>query len=123
MGNYSNLKKKDLLGIVADSARTELETALAVKCLRLEKEVGRLNDTVNDFFQCLYSVDRFLGKFKSKHGLADKFRSKSLANEIGELRARLKKGKRDTNSLSTDYPPKKKKIKRRPPQTPPDSYI
>ena len=88
----NNLKKKDLLGIVADSARTELETALAVKCLRLEKEVGRLNDAVNDFFQCLYSVDRFLGKFKSKHGLADKFRCKSQANEIGELRARLKAG-------------------------------
>lgn len=107
MGNYANLKKKDLLGIVADSARTELETALAVKCLRLEKEVGRLNDTVNDFFQCLYSVDRFLGKFKSKHGLADKFRCKSLANEIGELRARLMKDKQDANSLSTDCPPKK----------------
>ena len=107
MGNYANLKKKDLLGIVADSARTDLETALAVKCLRLEKEVGRLNDTVNDFFQCLYSVDRFLGKFKSKHGLADKFRSKTLANEVGELRARLKKGEQDVNSLSTDCPPKK----------------
>lgn len=104
MGNYSNLKKKDLLGIVADSARTELETALAVKCLRLEKEVGRLNDAVNDFFQCLYSVDRFLGKFKLKHGLADKFRCKSQANEIGELRARLKNGKQDANSLSTIYP-------------------
>lgn len=108
MGNsYSNLKKKDLLGIVADSARTELETALAVKCLRLEKEVGRLNDTVNDFFQCLYGVDRFLGKFKQKHGLADKFRCKSQAYEIGELRARLKKGEQDANSLSTDCQPKK----------------
>lgn len=107
MGNYSNLKKKDLLAIVADSGRTELETALAVKCLRLEKEVGRLNDAVNDFFQCLYSVDRFLGKFKSKHGLADKFRCKSQANEIGELRARLKNGKLDINSLSTIYPPEK----------------
>jgi len=107
MGNYDHLKKKDLLGIVADNARTELETALAAKCLRLEKEVGRLNDAVNDFFQCLYSVDRFLGKFKTKHGLADKFRCKSLANEIGELRARFKKGKQDVNSLSTDCPPKK----------------
>ena len=107
MGNYANLKKKDLLGIVADSARTELETALAVKCLRLEKEVGRLNDAVNDFFQCLYSVDRFLGKIKTKHGLADKFRCKSQANEIGNLRARLKKGEQDANSLSTDCPPKK----------------
>jgi len=107
MGNYANLKKKDLLGIVADNARTELETALAAKCLRLEKEVGRLNDAVNDFFQCLYGVDRFLGKFKTKHGLADKFRCKSLANEIGELRARFKKGKQDVNSLSTDCPPKK----------------
>ena len=107
MGNYANLKKKDLLGIVADSARTELETALAVKCLRLEKEVGRLNDTVNDFFQCLYSVDRFLGKFKTKHCLAERFRSKTLANEVGELRARLKKGEKDANSLSTDCPPEK----------------
>lgn len=107
MGNYANLKKKDLLGIVADSARTELETALAVKCLRLEKEVGRLNDAVNDYFQCLYSVDRFLGKFKQKHNLGDKFHSKSLANEIGELRARLMKDKQDANSLSTDCPPKK----------------
>lgn len=108
MGNsQANLKKKDLLAIVADSDRTELETALAVKCLRLEKEVGRLNDAVNDFFQCLYSVDRFLGKFKSKHGLADKFRCKSQANEVGELRARLKNGKQDVNSLPTDYPPKK----------------
>lgn len=107
MGNYANLKKKDLLGIVADSARTELETALAVKCLRLEKEVRQLNDAVNDYFQCLYSVDRFLGKFKTKHNLGDKFRSKSLANEIGELRARLMKDKQDANSLSTDCPPKK----------------
>lgn len=108
MGNsYANLKKKDLLAIVADSSRTELETALAVKCLRLEKEVGRLNDAVNDFFQCLYGVDRFIGKFKSKHGLADKFRCKSQANEIGELRARLKNGKLDINSLSTIYPPEK----------------
>lgn len=107
MGNYANLKKKDLLGIVADSARTELETALAVKCLRLEKEVGRLNDTVNDYFQCLYGVDRFLGKFKTKHCLAERFRSKSLANEVGELRARLMKDKQDANSLSTDCPPKK----------------
>lgn len=107
MGNYANLKKKDLLGIVADSARTELETALAVKCLRLEKEVGRLNDAVNDYFQCLYSVDRFLGKFKTKHCLAERFRSKTLANEIGELRARLMKDKPDVNSLSTDCPPKK----------------
>lgn len=113
MGNsYSNLKRKDLLGIVADSARTELETALAVKCLRLEKEVGRLNDTVNDFFQCLYSVDRFLGKFKQKHCLAERFRSKTLANEVGELRARLKKGKQDANSLSTDCPPKKEEKSR-----------
>lgn len=108
MGNsYANLKKNDLLGIVADRDRTELETALAVKCLRLEERLGQLNDAVNDFFQCLYSVDRFLGKFKSKHGLADKFRCKSQANEIGELRARLKKGKQDANSLSTDYSPKK----------------
>lgn len=107
MGNYSNLKKKDMLAIVADSSRTELETALAAKCLRLEKEVGRLNDAANDYFQCLYSIDRFLGKFKAKHGLAEKFRSKALANEIGELRARLRNGKQDTNSLSTDYPPKK----------------
>lgn len=91
MGNYTNLKKKDLLGIVADSSRTELETALAVKCLRLEKEVGRLNDAVNDYFQCLYSVDRFLGKFKAKHN----------------LRARLKNGKQDANSPSTIYPPEK----------------
>mgnify|MGYP003460991845 CR=1 FL=1 len=108
MGNsYANMKKKDLLAIVADSSRTELETALAVKCLRLEKEVGRLNDAVNDFFQCLYSVDRFLGKFKSKHSLAERFRSKALANEIGELRARLRNDKQDTNSLSTIYPPEK----------------
>lgn len=52
MGNsYANLKKKDLLAIVGDSSRTELETALA-----------------------------------------DKFRCKSQANEIGELRARIKAG-------------------------------
>ena len=108
MGNsYANLKKKDLLAIVADSARTELETALAVKCLRLENEVGRLTDTVNDYFQYMYSLDRFLGKFKQKHNLGDKFRCKSQANEIGELRARLKKGEQDENILSTAYPPKK----------------
>lgn len=88
----NNLKKKDLLGIVADNARTELETALAVKCLRLEKEVGRLNDAVNDYFQCTYSIDRFLGKFKQKHNLGDKFHSKSLANEVGNLQARIKAG-------------------------------
>ncbi len=102
--SYANLKKKDLLAIVADGARTELETALAAKCLRLEKEVGRLSDAVNDYFQFAYSVDRFLGKFKQKHGLADKFRCKSQANEIGELRARLKNGKQDMNGLSTSIP-------------------
>lgn len=119
MGNsYANLKKKDLLAIVGDSSRTGLETALAVKCLRLEKEVGRLNDVVNDFFQCLYSVDRFLGKFKQKHGLADKFRCKSQANEIGELRARLKNGKQDANSLSTIYPPEKKENQEATPANP-----
>lgn len=115
---YANLKKKDLLAIVGDSSRTELETALAVKCLRLEKEVGRLNDALNDFFQCLYSVDRFLGKFKQKHGLADKFRCKSQANEIGELRARLKNGKRDANSLSTIYPPEKEENQETTPANP-----
>lgn len=88
----NNLKKKDLLGIVADSARTELETALAAKCLRLEERLGQLNAAVNDYFQCMYSIDRFLGKFKQKHNLGDKFRSKSLANEVGNLRARLKAG-------------------------------
>ncbi len=119
MGNsYANLKKKDLLAIVADSTRTELETALAVKSLRLEKEVGRLNDVVNDFSQCLYSVDRFLGKFKQKHGLADKFRCKSQANEIGELRARLKNGKQDVNSLSTDNSPKKEENQEATPANP-----
>ena len=93
MGNYANMKKKDLLCIVAGSASTELEIALAVKCLRLEKEVGRLNNAVNDFFQCLYSVDRFLEKFKAKHGLAERFRCKAISNEIGELRAQLMKGR------------------------------
>ena len=93
--NYYNLKKKDLLCIVADSSRTELETALAAKCILLENEIGRRNNDFNDFFQCLYSVDRFLGKFKQKHGLADKFRCKSQANEIGELRALFKNGKQD----------------------------
>ncbi len=108
MGKYAaNLKKKDLLGIVADGNRTELETALAVKCLRLEERLGQLNDTVNDYFQCLYSVDRFLGKFKQKHCLADKFRSKSLANEVGELRARLKASEQDANRLSTTNSPEK----------------
>ena len=34
--NYYNLKKKDLLCIVADSSRTELETAIAAKCILLE---------------------------------------------------------------------------------------
>lgn len=88
----NNLKKKDLLGIVADNARTELETALAAKCLRLEERLGQLNDAVNDYFQCMYSIDRFLGKFKQKHNLGDKFHSKSLANEVGNLRARIKAG-------------------------------
>jgi hypothetical protein len=77
---------------VADNARTELETTLAAKCLRLEERLGQLNDDVNDYFQCMYSVDRFLGKFKQKHNLGDKFRSKALANEVGNLRARLKAG-------------------------------
>lgn len=85
------LKKKDLLGIIADSSSTELEIELAHRCIRLEKEVGRLTNSVNDYFQYLYGVDRFLGKFKAKHGLADKFRCKSQANEIGELRAKLNK--------------------------------
>lgn len=97
---YYNLKKKNLLCIVADSSRTELETALAAKCIRLENEIGRMNNAFNDFFQCLYSVDRFLFKFKQKHGLADKLRCKQQANEIGELRARIKNCKQD---IKVDY--------------------
>lgn len=104
--NYYNLKKKDLLCIVADSSRTELEIALAAKCIRQENKIGQMNNAFNDFFQCLYSVDRFLGKFKQKHGLADKFRCKSQANEICELRARIKNCKQD---IKVDYEEKDNK--------------
>lgn len=71
----------------------EVQRSLS-KCIRTNTDVI-WELAFNDFFQCLYSVDRFLGKFKQKHGLADKFRCKSQANEIGELRARFKNGKQD----------------------------
>ena len=113
-----NLKTKDLYRILADRDRTELETALAMKCIKLEKEVGRLTNTVNDYFQFAYSFDRYLGKFKMKHCLGDKFAGKTLSNELGELRARLKANEQDVNSLPTICPPGNEENQEQPPANP-----
>lgn len=87
---YINLTMKDVETIAnkveTGGQRTELEVALATKCLKLIEKLAKINNERNEMFETLYSIGIKLGKAS----FADKLAEKRKADLMRDSKAHYK---------------------------------
>ncbi len=88
---YIQITKNDCQNIVnknlqGGGSNSELEKALAKKCLSLYEKLGQINNERNELFECLYGI----GIKISKGRFADQFAAKRKADLMKQSKSHYK---------------------------------